>query len=58
MKVIIKQKGSKIFKKPLYLNPTKITIGNKMIDFENKYECGYLLYSDFDEIIISDEGGK
>ena len=53
MKVEIKLKDSNKIKRPP--NPTKITIGNKMVDFENEYESGYLLYSDFEEIIITEE---
>ena len=55
MKVEIKLKNQKGIKKPLYTNPIKISITNKMVDFENEYESGYLLYSDFDEIIITEE---
>ncbi len=54
MKVEIKLKDSNEIKKPLPTNPTKITIGNKMVDFENEYESGYLLYSDFEKIIIKE----
>ena len=53
--VKIKLKSSRKVKKPLYSNPTKITIGNQMVDFENDNECGYLNYSDFDEIIITSQ---
>ena len=55
MKVEIILKDQSITKKPLFTKPTKITIENKMVDFENEYESGYLLYSDFDKITITEE---
>ena len=55
MKVEIILKDQSITKKPLFTKPTKITIENKMVDFENEYESGYLLYSDFDKITIKEE---